>query len=46
MFVTTTITYDGEVAQKVCKIKWESDEDTKITVQKGIRDLRNGYMSN
>ena len=29
-----------------CKIKWESDEDTKITTQKGIRDLRNGYMSN
>ena len=32
--------------KKFCKIKWESDEDTKITVQKGIRDLRNGYMSN
>ena len=43
MFVTTTIRYDGEVAQK---IKWESDEDTKITTQKGIRDLRNGYTSN
>ena len=47
MFVTTTITYDGEVAQKMFFVKKnENLMKTQKYYSKGIRDLRNGYMSN